>query len=156
MDPTPPRTSEKRCQTSSGRASVAYRVRVRALFRGAQIGIDLVRCRRKTARMLSGMLLAAGGQLTAISPLQAQPEPQTNPVYVDEWATATETFLGLSPLLAAGNLDGAVRGLQKLLDEDAGRVVAVSSDPDLFIGVRTRVHESLLANANRLSPYPRI
>lgn len=76
-----------------------------------------------------------------------------NPVYVDVSPVARDALLRAGELASGGNLPGAARELQKLLDESPDRVVADDADPDLFVPVRARVHAMLLASPPLLTQY---
>ncbi|MBX3358432.1 MAG: PQQ-binding-like beta-propeller repeat protein [Phycisphaeraceae bacterium] len=83
-----------------------------------------------------------------------QPEPQNNPVYVDDAPAATESLAGVPSQLATGNIDAAVRVLQRLLDEEGERVaLAPWGDPDLFVSVRSRAHDTLSKTPALLARY---
>lgn len=78
---------------------------------------------------------------------------QLNPVYTDDSPVARETLTRVPEFVAAGNEAEAVRELQKLLDEQPDRLVAVAGQPDLFVSVRARVNADLLANRKLLGLY---
>jgi outer membrane protein assembly factor BamB len=104
-----------------------------------------MRVRLCAARWLAGLLgaalsLSAAGQ-------------QTNPVYPDDSAVARDGLGRAAENLASGNDAEAVRELQRLLDEQPERVVGVAGDEDLFVSVRARVHEQLLASPALLERY---
>lgn len=104
-----------------------------------------------TFRRCAAVLMAA--VLSAAAAPGATAQPQSNPVYVDDSPAARETFLGIGEQLAARNLDGAVRVLQRLLVEEPDRLVASERDPDLFVSVRARVHAVLLGSPELLERY---
>ncbi len=97
--------------------------------------------------IVAALCLALGGA----SVVRAQ--PQLNPVYVDDAPAAAETLSRVNDHLAAGNVDEAVRVLQALLDDHADRLTPSADDPDVFVGVRQRVHEVLLKDAGLLRRY---
>ncbi len=83
-----------------------------------------------------------------------QPEPQNNPVYVDDSPAAAESLAGVPGQLAMGNLDAAVRVLQRLLEEEGDRAaLSLGDDPDLFISVRSRVNDTLMKTPALLTRY---
>jgi outer membrane protein assembly factor BamB len=81
------------------------------------------------------------------------PRAQDNPVFVDDSTLAADVLAGLPGLLASDNTGEAVRLLQRLLDEEGDRLVAMPDDPDLLEPVRARVHRVLLADAELLERY---
>jgi outer membrane protein assembly factor BamB len=105
-----------------------------------------------TLRLLAALIPAVVMATAGAGVAAAQPQ-SSNPVYVDDSPSARETFLGIRDQLAAGNLDGAVRVLQRLLDEEPERLVDSPEDSDLFIGVREAVHRVLLATPELLERY---
>lgn len=78
---------------------------------------------------------------------------QNSPVYPDDSVAAVESLTRTLELSAAGNLAEAARVAQQILDRDADRVIAVPGDKTLFLPVRRRVHEALLADAKLLAAY---
>ncbi|MDQ7013244.1 MAG: PQQ-binding-like beta-propeller repeat protein [Planctomycetota bacterium] len=78
---------------------------------------------------------------------------QDNPVFLDNSTLAADVFAGLPGLLASDNTSEAVRLLQRLLDDDSGRLIVSDTDTDLFEPVRARVHRVLLNNAALLKRY---
>ncbi len=78
---------------------------------------------------------------------------QINPVYVDDSPAAADTFVRVREHVASGNLNEAVRVLQVLLDEQGDRLIASPRDAELFISVRTAVHDLLLGSAPLLERY---
>lgn len=90
-------------------------------------------------------VLAFGGMSPALA--------QDNPVFLDDSTLAADVFAGLPGLLASENDSEAVRLLQRLLDEEAERLIASDTDPDVLEPVRARVHRVLLADAGLLRRY---
>ncbi|HED53546.1 MAG TPA: hypothetical protein ENJ00_05025, partial [Phycisphaerales bacterium] len=78
-----------------------------------------------------------------------------NPVYVDDSPTAAQVLSELGRLVEQGNLGEAVSVLQKLLDDEARRLVPEPTDPDLYHSVRALVHEALLERGELLERYRR-
>lgn len=78
---------------------------------------------------------------------------QTNPVYVDDSIAAAEAIARSIELSASGNHAEASRVLQRVLDEDAERLLPVEGRPSLFRPVRDVVHETLLARPALLEEY---
>lgn len=76
-----------------------------------------------------------------------------NPVYVDDSPVARETLSRVGEFEVAGNESEAVRELQRLLDEQADRLVAEPGQNNLFVSVRTRVHRKLLSSPKLLERY---
>ncbi|MCA9311017.1 MAG: PQQ-like beta-propeller repeat protein, partial [Phycisphaerales bacterium] len=103
------------------------------------------------AAALLGVAFTLGSAVSV--PVQAQ---TNNPVYVDDSPRTATALEGVRDLAASDNLTEAVRVLQSLLDEEGSRVIAASGDADLFIPVRTRIHQELLANPDLLARYQRI
>ncbi|HRQ73421.1 MAG TPA: hypothetical protein PLU35_10370, partial [Phycisphaerales bacterium] len=101
---------------------------------------------RRTAARLAGMALVLG--LSAVAPAQVP-----NPVYMDDSPRARDALGQIDALLAAGNHAEVVRALQRLLDEDADRVIETTGDAHLLVSVRRRVHERLLGDADLLERY---
>lgn len=103
------------------------------------------------AKRLAAWVCAACGACTAVA-------QTTNPVYVDDSAAATDTLARAPQLAASGNVAEAVRALQRILEEEPDRVAPDSgegADPDVFTGVRRRVHRELLSNPALLEEYRR-
>ncbi len=105
--------------------------------------------------MRAAVLFGAVGLAVAVWPMgtHAQVAAQLNPVYVDDAPTASDTLARVKDHLGSGNLDEAVRVLQVLLDEHGGRMTASADDPEVFVGVRARVHAELLNSAPMLARY---
>lgn len=100
------------------------------------------------------VMLAAAAAVLAGACLQAQPASQPeNPVFVNDSPAAAETLIRVQEHVRAGNLDQAVRQLQRLLDENADALVVSPEDPALYVPVRQRVHAVLLAEAPLLARY---
>lgn len=76
-----------------------------------------------------------------------------NPVYVDDSPAARDTLLRMPELVAARNLSESVRSLQRLLDTEADRALELPDDSEIFVTVRRRVHETLLATPELLAAY---
>ncbi|MFT5422889.1 MAG: outer membrane protein assembly factor BamB [Phycisphaerales bacterium] len=76
-----------------------------------------------------------------------------NPVYLDDSTTAGATLERLNELIARGSTGEAVRALQQLLDEESGRLLPSARDAEVFVSVRRRVHETLLARPELLARY---
>ncbi|MFG0275476.1 MAG: PQQ-binding-like beta-propeller repeat protein, partial [Phycisphaerales bacterium] len=99
-------------------------------------------------RALVPALIALAGAPAALA--QGQP---SNPVYVDDAPGAAEAVARARDLAGAGNVVEAARVLQRLLDDDAGRMAPRPGDPDLFRSVRDAVHETLLDEPELLGAY---
>ncbi|HZW11033.1 MAG TPA: PQQ-binding-like beta-propeller repeat protein [Phycisphaerales bacterium] len=96
--------------------------------------------------------LAGPAALLAVL-LTAPARAQENPVFLNDSTLAADVLAGLPGLCAAGNEGEAVRLLQRLLDEEADRLVVTGDDPALFESVRARVHRELLASEDLLDRY---
>jgi outer membrane protein assembly factor BamB/tetratricopeptide (TPR) repeat protein len=103
---------------------------------------------RHPAPALIGAIVALAGAPAALA--QGQP---SNPVYVDDAPGAAEAVARARDLAGAGNVVEAARVLQRLLDDDAGRMAPRPGDPDLFRSVRAAVHETLLSEPELLDAY---
>ncbi|MCC7389483.1 MAG: PQQ-binding-like beta-propeller repeat protein [Phycisphaerales bacterium] len=101
----------------------------------------------RTRRVAAGVVLALACLLAPGA------RAQDNPVFVDDSTLAADVLSGLPGLLASDNTGEAVRLLQRLLEEEGGRLVATPDNPDLLEPVRARVHRVLLADARLLERY---
>lgn len=90
--------------------------------------------------------------LLALLALGASPQG-INPVYVDDSTAARDTLSRLPELVGAGNLSESVRSLQRLLDTESKRALELPGDSDIFVTVRQRVHEAILADPALLDAY---
>lgn len=88
----------------------------------------------------------AGAALAQLSPIE-------NPVYLDDSTAARVTLERLDELIARGSEGEAVRALQQLLDEEGERLLPSNGDEALYVTVRRRVHEALLARPDLLERY---
>lgn len=104
--------------------------------------------RRQLAACLWSLALGA-----LASPGVALARQAPTPVYVDDAPGASEAIERARDLAGAGNVVEAARVLQRLLEEDSGRLVPRPGDPDLFRSVRSAVHETLLDLPDLLSAY---
>lgn len=91
--------------------------------------------------------------LAAVLALPGLARAQTNPVFLNDSTLAADVLAGLPGLLASDNTGEAVRLLQRLLDQEADRLVATAGDPDLLESVRARVHRVLLGDPKLLERY---
>jgi len=98
------------------------------------------------------LALLVGASLAAATPHAVAQQP-SNPVYVDDAPGAADTLARARDLAGAGNIVESARVLQRLLDDDAGRMTPRRGDPDLFRSVRDAVHEALLDDAELLDAY---
>lgn len=96
------------------------------------------------------IIAAAAGMALAASTGHSQPWMRgnanggiLNPVFPDETAIGRETLGRINEFLAAGNSGSAVRELQRLLDEEADRVVPADAAGEVFVPVREAVHRLL-------------
>jgi len=101
---------------------------------------------RRTAARLVGVVLVLGLSAGALAQVP-------NPVYMDDSPRARDALGQIDALIAAGNQAEAVRALQRLLDDDADRVIETIEDAHLLVSVRRRVHERLLGDADMLERY---
>lgn len=90
--------------------------------------------------------------LIALLALGASPQG-INPVYVDDSTAARDTLSRLPELVNAGNLSESVRSLQRLLDSEPHRALELPGDSDIFVTVRRRVHDAILADPALLDAY---
>ncbi|MFN0010516.1 MAG: PQQ-binding-like beta-propeller repeat protein [Phycisphaerales bacterium] len=92
-----------------------------------------------------------------VGPALAQPAGGLeNPVFVNESLAAGEALARARENLASGNIDQAVRLVQRVLDDDAagaGGIVQSTSDATLYVPIREAVHRFLLADAALLERY---
>lgn len=86
-------------------------------------------------------------------PAHAQLSPIENPVYLDDSTSARVALERLDELIARGSEGEAVRAVQQLLDEEGERLLPSDEDESLFVPVRRRVHEALLARPDLLARY---
>lgn len=109
---------------------------------------------RRAGRRVSG-LGAAWAWCLAVLGAGAMPAlgQGASPVFVDDSPRAAEAMIRAGELASIGNTDEACRVLQVLLLDDGQRLLASAGDPDLFVSVRTRVQEMLLANPALLERY---
>ncbi|HEX8876885.1 MAG TPA: PQQ-binding-like beta-propeller repeat protein [Phycisphaerales bacterium] len=104
---------------------------------------------RRTTR--GGLMARAAALVIALASGVAP--AQQSPVYPDDSVQAREALLRVDELQGAGNLAEAARVLQTLLDLEGDKVLEASTDPDLFISVRERVHRLLLEKTPLLERY---
>ncbi len=91
-------------------------------------------------RTIGRWLWDFGLLLVAVMAMEASAWGQSlNPVYVDDAPAAVDGLARAMEFRASGNLDEAVRVLQRLLDEEGRRLVATQRDSDLFIDIRSAV-----------------
>lgn len=124
---------------------------------------------RRPVAVVASLLAAAGLFGFRAQPVRAQPAglPE-NPVFVNESIAAGEALARARENLASGNIDQAVRLLQRVLDDDAtggagappssgthaaGGLVQSSADPMLYLPVRAVVHQLLQSDAALLERY---
>lgn len=98
---------------------------------------------RAVFRVLGAALVATGLAL-------GQP---ANHVYTDDSLVAADTLARAGELVASGNHAEAARALQRLLEDEGDRVIVSTSDPDLYDGVRARVHAAILASPELAAEY---
>lgn len=118
---------------------------------------DLYRASRHQKRGLAlhaRKLLAAIASFAILAGLPAQsPAQQRRSVYPDDSVVAKDAILRVAELHQAGNTTEALRVLQGIMDSDADKVLASTTDADLYYPVRRRVHELLLATPDLLARY---
>lgn len=102
---------------------------------------------------MRGVRCAIGALAGAVLAVSAAVGQITNPVYLDESPVARETLDEAMQLLRTGNRAEAARQLQRLLDDEADRVVASAADDSVAHGVRARVVEMLLSHPELLEAY---
>jgi len=91
--------------------------------------------------------------LSGLEAVSGQISRPSRPVYVDDSPGAAEAIDRAQDLASIGNLSEAARVLQTLLDTEGDRVVATADDPDLFVPVRSRVHQLILDSPELLDRY---
>jgi len=91
--------------------------------------------------------------LAAALPAAALAQQGVSPVYVDDAPRAADGMIRAGELASVGNLDEAVRVIQSLLDEEGDRLLARPDDPDVYVTVRRRAAQALLASAPLLERY---
>ncbi len=104
------------------------------------------------SRRCAAGLLCALALIGSRAP-DADAQQGVSPVYVDDSPRAADGLIRVGELASVGNLDEAVRVVQSLLDEEGERLLARPDDPDLYISVRRRAAEVLLASAALLDRY---
>lgn len=92
----------------------------------------------------------AASMVSADAQPAGQPE---NPVFVNDSPAAAEAMGRVQDHLRSGNLEQAVRLLQRLLEESADALVLSPNDPFLYVPVRQRIHAQLLAEPALLARY---
>ncbi len=99
-------------------------------------------------------LLAALASALGLAMFSGAASAQTslNPVYVDDSATAAGALGRIPELVRAGNRDAAANQVNELLTREAERLVP-STDAAVFVTVRRRCHELLLADPALLERY---
>lgn len=97
-----------------------------------------------------GLALLLASLAPGLSPALAR---QAGPVFPDDSLAAREALTRVEELSAAGNLGEAARVLQQVLEREGDRVVEAPGRPDLFIPVRERAHQLLLAAPALLERY---
>lgn len=107
-------------------------------------------CQRRPHRRLAAACVIGAALSTIAAPALAR---QAGPVYPDDSVQAHEGLVRVRELSTGGNPAEAVRVLQSLLDSEGDRVLVSESDADLFVSVRSRVHELLLKDAALLDRY---
>lgn len=78
---------------------------------------------------------------------------QVAPAYPDDSPQAQGAFSRAGELSASGNVAEACRVLQGLLETDAERVIPSEDDASLYLPLRTRIHELLLASPTLMARY---
>lgn len=87
----------------------------------------------------------------ALAPAASARQP--GPVFPDDSLAAREALTRVEELTAAGNLGEAARVVQQTLEREGDRVLEAQGRPDLFIPVRARAHQLLLASPALLERY---
>lgn len=100
---------------------------------------------------LGALLAYAPG---VVSRVQAAPPPaQAHSVYPDESVTARDALLRVRELTDAGNMPEALRVLQVLLETESDRMLTSAADGDVYVPVRTLVHEVVRSMPGLLERY---
>lgn len=97
-------------------------------------------------------LVLAAGLAMAGTPALAQSTDEQAPVYISDAPLAEEALGTVGAMLERGGTDEAVRLIQRVLDEQGDRLIA-ADEPGLFVPVRRRIHERLLADPALLGAY---
>ncbi|TVQ32308.1 MAG: hypothetical protein EA376_06585 [Phycisphaeraceae bacterium] len=103
---------------------------------------------RLTTRPALAVRLCLPGLVLLLLTLWASPSSTAqvlNPVYLDDSPRAAESLVRVQDFISSGNLTEAARILQQTIDEDGDRVVPTDTDDDLYVSVRRKAHELLLA-----------
>ena len=110
---------------------------------------------RGVIRSFAGVVLVGlgGGLAGVLAPVGVALGQGANPVYVDDSPAARDTLLRVPELVAAGNLSESVRSLQRLLEQEADRALELPGDSEIFVTVRRRVNEAILASPEMLRAY---
>jgi outer membrane protein assembly factor BamB len=116
--------------------------------RGPAAGaLTLVLCAGLAAGVLGGV-----GASACMAQAAADPE---NPVFVNDSPSATDALARVRENLQAGNIEQAVRVLQRLLDTEPNALVGLPGDGAVFVSVRDRVHTMILDDASLRDAYRR-
>ncbi len=97
------------------------------------------------------LVAALVGAAGCATPAWAQLD-EVSPVYVANAPFAEEVLETVDALLARGGVDEAVRLIQRVLEEQGDRMIG-SSDPEVFVSVRERVHGFVASDPPLLEAY---
>lgn len=98
------------------------------------------------------LVLAAGMAVGVATPTARAQLEESSPVFIADAIMAEEALGTVGALMARGGADEAVRLIQRVLEEQGDRMLATPR-PDVFEGVRERVHALLLGDAALLEAY---
>ncbi|MEC9374504.1 MAG: PQQ-binding-like beta-propeller repeat protein, partial [Planctomycetota bacterium] len=120
--------------------------------------------RFRTGRAVHGAAAAPLGKAVVVlglfvlgsTPSASAQAQVSSPVYVDDSPAAVEGVRRIREHLGAGEVEKAVRLIQRLIVEEGDRLVPGTIDPELYISVRTRLHQLLLNRPAALEAYREI
>lgn len=99
------------------------------------------------------MLVAAAGLAVALSAPGAWAQlEESSPVFIADATMAEEALGTVGALMARGGADEAVRLIQRVLEEQGDRMLATER-PNVYQGVRERVHALVLGDTALLDAY---
>jgi outer membrane protein assembly factor BamB len=98
------------------------------------------------------LVLAAGLAVGLATPRAWAQLEESSPVYIADATMAEEALGTVGALMARGGADEAVRLIQRVLEEQGDRMLATER-PEVYQGVRERVHAVLLADPALLEAY---
>jgi outer membrane protein assembly factor BamB len=103
---------------------------------------------RPIARPIALALIAAACAFPSAAVAQ-----RARSVFPDEGVGTQDALVRVRELSDAGNMPEALRVLQKTLETEGGQLIQSPDDPDIYIPVRTHIHDVLLASPELLTRY---